>query len=40
MIDFIAGVCFGYFCRPVVEVIIKVMTNAWKNYQNQDKPKQ
>ena len=33
MIDFIAGVCVGYFCRPVVAVIITMITDAWQKYQ-------
>jgi hypothetical protein len=35
MIDFIAGVAFGYFCRPVVAAIIKIISGAWAKFQKQ-----
>jgi len=37
MIEFIAGICVGYFCRPVVAVVITAITDVWQKYQ-QNKP--
>lgn len=33
MIEFIAGVCVGYFCRPVVTIAINFVTETWKKFQ-------
>jgi len=33
MVEFIAGVCVGYFCRPFVAGIINMTTAAWQKYQ-------
>lgn len=33
MIEFIVGVCVGYFCRPLVSVIITIITDTWHKYQ-------
>lgn len=34
MIEFIAGVCVGYFCRPVVAIAIDFVTDMWKKIQD------
>ena len=28
ILDFIAGVCFGYFTRPYIDVFIKIIKNS------------
>lgn len=33
MIEFLVGVCVGYFCRPVVAFVISFISDAWKKYQ-------
>ncbi|HMM19712.1 MAG TPA: hypothetical protein PKA10_03160 [Selenomonadales bacterium] len=33
MVEFVAGVCVGYFCRPAVEFVITFIADTWKKYQ-------
>lgn len=33
MIEFILGVCVGYFCRPVVAVAIDFIVELWNRYK-------
>ena len=37
MIEFILGVCVGYFCRPLVAVVINLIADMWKRYQKNRK---
>ncbi|MBU2704116.1 hypothetical protein Ga0466249_005269 [Sporomusaceae bacterium BoRhaA] len=34
MINFVIGVCVGYFCRPAVAIVINFITDTWKKYQS------
>jgi hypothetical protein len=33
MIEFAAGVCVGYFCRPVVAAAAHFVADTWKRFR-------